>query len=1024
MNKESFKEFENDDYKYIRLACSIASKIIYEEDPKKHLEELSKTYKHGIIKESLCISKTMSEYKKMEKFQNKQIYEDELDKDISKYLVCNHQTSSDSKTKRLIVAFRGTENMKDVFADLKAWGTINDHQGRFHFGFYKRAELIETEFFLNKLIKEDYEIVFTGHSLGAAIAALVAVKVLLGHGMTKELAKKVLFIGFGCPLVADNEFKAFLKSRPEYEKRFHFYQNGQDIVVDLLNISSFILYDSSEFIIEVLFSRSTSIYSSFFEKFSKALNLVAQAVIPEYRQFGYLIKLDGNKPTEIVDTSEEACITYIKNLIDNIKTLKLSSHISKVQNHYMGNYFNCIKDFSFKIDELGKIDEAINPLVELPASLNWVAKKSFDEVKIAKEANASYFVEIFKEDIDNSRIIIYIKCANSDNIVYNFVELDNNHNMEYLELEYFDSQETASGKCYSFHFECSSKDLSSRVKSNLRLYLFSSFNYVEISLTGEIDIKPGPSKRTININSMPIDELYLHAAYYIKLFQTDSSVEKIKTSEKINYEKNCEELKKCFSELNDIWDLEKKNFSTIENLCMAYSEYKPIENIQNSKSLSTKIIDSESIELFSTILPSVVMLKTLQAETKDDSSIWRVVKYPLYPLLILLKFIHRAKSYWSEQKVKKDEDYRNLVKCICRDNGFSVELDSDSDQIAKAEQFISNNNRQLIEKKYKSKEIQFKNAIKSIRINYKIRSILLDGIFVGVIGTSKSGKSTLVNLITQKETDACKSRDDIPSETKKCKPYQLNDELIVIDYPHFTGYREQFRYFKYILDYAIFVCNSEKLGDTYEADFLDILNELANDWIRFTLVFNNADNTFKDAFNNHNYKNECINNIERKSQKKELRKYEENIIWSWMKDMTHKDLINQDKLIDVGVLNGEGVSEKIKHQIGLICPRSKELVEATKRNNKNKWVQFRMIKGMTEQRLMYKLTLEEIINPSEKTTYNNLQKLKEVLRDTNSFNLMNPIIKAELDPNEEIRNFEDFFTSRYQCYIVSEASTS
>lgn len=704
MNKESFEEFENtDDYKYIRLACSIASMIIYEEDPAKKLDEFS-THQHGIIKESLCVSKTMSEYKKMEKFQYKQIYEDDFDKNISKYLICNHQTSSDSK--RLIVAFRGTNNMKDVYADLKAWGKINNHQGRFHSGFYRRAEVIEIAFFFNKLINEGYEIVFTGHSLGAAIAALVAVRVILDHRMTQELAKKVLFIGFGCPLVADNEFKKFLTDRPEYQKRFHFYQNCHDIVVDFLNISSFIVYDSSEFIIEVLFTRSTSrsLYSSFVKQISKALNLAAKAAMPKYRQFGYLLKLEGNKPAEVVDTSEEACIAYIKNLIDNIKTLELGQLTSNVQMHYMNNYFDCIKDIEFKIDKLGKINEAINPLVELPASLDWVAKKSFDKVKIAKEANA-YFVEIFKDDIDKSRVIIYLKCANSEYILYNFVELDK-ENMEYLEPKNFDSQETASGRCFSFHFECSSKDLNNRVKRNLRLYLISSFNYVEIDLTGEIDIKSGSSKRIININSMPIDELYLHAAYYIKLFQTDSSVEKIKESEKIDYEKNCEELKDCFSELNKKWELENKKLSTFKNLCRAYPEYKPIKNSENSESLLTKIIDSETIELFSAVLPSVVMLKTLQAETKtnDDSSIWRVVKYPLYPLLILLKFIHRVTSYWSEQRVKKDEDYRNLVKCLCRDNGFSVELDSDSDQIANAEQFISKN-IQLMEKKYKSKEI-------------------------------------------------------------------------------------------------------------------------------------------------------------------------------------------------------------------------------------------------------------------------------------------------------------------------------
>lgn len=216
------------------------------------------------------------------------------------------------------------------------------------------------------------------------------------------------------------------------------------------------------------------------------------------------------------------------------------------------------------------------------------------------------------------------------------------------------------------------------------------------------------------------------------------------------------------------------------------------------------------------------------------------------------------------------------------------------------------------------------------------------------------------------------------------------------------------------------------LGVSFTDEFSEILKELTNDWIRFTVVCNKADNTFKDAFDNVNYENKCIDHIKNISDKETLRKYKDNIIWSCMKDMinqyiTNQDIINQDKLVKVGVLNGESVSENIKLQIGLICPRSKELVEATERNNKIKWVQFRKIKDNTQQCMIYKLSIEKI---SEEKTYNNLDDLKDkVLRDTSSFNLTDPIIKEELDRNKEIKNFEDFFNSKFQCYIVSEANS-
>jgi hypothetical protein len=67
-----------------------------------------------------------------------------------------------------------------------------------HKGFFDRSRIISIQYFLDKIILDDYKVVFTGHSLGAAVAALVAVRVIF-NGNISDPRKKVFFIGFGCP---------------------------------------------------------------------------------------------------------------------------------------------------------------------------------------------------------------------------------------------------------------------------------------------------------------------------------------------------------------------------------------------------------------------------------------------------------------------------------------------------------------------------------------------------------------------------------------------------------------------------------------------------------------------------------------------------------------------------------------------------------------------------------------------------------------------------------------------------------
>ncbi len=83
----------------------------------------------------------------------------------SKYIICD---CSNNNVKRLIISFRGTQTMDDFLIDLKLVGVINGLQGRFHSGMFNRSENISIGYFLKKL-QEGYQLVFTGHSLGASL---------------------------------------------------------------------------------------------------------------------------------------------------------------------------------------------------------------------------------------------------------------------------------------------------------------------------------------------------------------------------------------------------------------------------------------------------------------------------------------------------------------------------------------------------------------------------------------------------------------------------------------------------------------------------------------------------------------------------------------------------------------------------------------------------------------------------------------------------------------------------------------
>jgi hypothetical protein len=204
------------------LTCAIASEVIYDKSPldEENLDDYN-IYNHKI--EKIVISEI-----------------DPLDPQIfqTKYMICERDGL-------LIVVFRGadTTTTDDHDHGIKiSNGKIKHLPGEFHSGFLEKSEQVPVEFFIEKIVNEKYKIVFTGHSLGAAVAGLVAIRVLFNKQIfgNKKFSSRILFIGFGSPVFADDKFKKYVEIY--YKNNFHFYFNESDIVPNLSSFRHFGLF--------------------------------------------------------------------------------------------------------------------------------------------------------------------------------------------------------------------------------------------------------------------------------------------------------------------------------------------------------------------------------------------------------------------------------------------------------------------------------------------------------------------------------------------------------------------------------------------------------------------------------------------------------------------------------------------------------------------------------------------------------------------------------------------------------------
>jgi len=127
----------------------------------------------------------------------------------------------DNETKNVIICFRGTEpdQLSDLLADLRAWPKRAQEKGRVHSGFANALNLVYSEIveYLNaQHFDDDCRITCTGHSLGAALATIMA----------SRLDANELYT-YGSPRVGDRHFVNEMTNDKIKHYRF---VNNNDIV--------------------------------------------------------------------------------------------------------------------------------------------------------------------------------------------------------------------------------------------------------------------------------------------------------------------------------------------------------------------------------------------------------------------------------------------------------------------------------------------------------------------------------------------------------------------------------------------------------------------------------------------------------------------------------------------------------------------------------------------------------------------------------------------------------------------------
>jgi hypothetical protein len=874
MAQNNIKTFQNQNqcinYKQTLVNCVLLADVVYEENPKVSLE--SSGIKHNI--EKMACSIKLPKDEGIESF-----YE-------LKYMVCVNDN-----IKQVIVAFCETQQMDDYFANFDPHGFIDNCFDCIHSTIFSHSIQIPIKYFLEKIF-EDYQLVFTGHGLGGAMASIVATNCLRFEGVNgdKKRETQILTIAFGTPPFVTAEFKKLIELDSQLKERFHFYYNENDLVVKLFDV-----------LINCLADETPKLPSK--KDANKKLQCLANDIITSK---------DVTKHSDLVKLLNKVSnhkYVFFGLLFHSVKLVPISMNNSSfdvkllrsqylIKDHSMRKYFQDLRTFYLKDNiEAGYIKISDLTCFTLPKEL-----KEYDQFK---QGVTNAFVVKFIVNEFTTDIIISILCANAEFIRCASIKIFNEKNKR-VTYKGCHPEHNFDWKIYSLIFSCSNevfpnieekikhahpKDFENKV---FECNIIAHFNSLEISFSTEnkLFIK-GLTVKKNNIERMPLDILYIYAIFYVNIMNK---------VEDAQFRDRCEELKKIFIELDKRWKLEgnshdynsknkkkllkeqlKEYFGDLirdfldddqkkEKEILFSNKYVSLQKYTNWISFSdgknNHEKDKEKFQIenfFKNIYPTcyeihrkqqknfyIQEVKNYSSDTFDAerlsevfSNIGATVKdFPVNLVrvrgiilglnflapLVLLNSISNTSYYFALGTYCKDieDDYFRNP----RSHGFYETVG-----------FYENQIKKLIETG-SLKNDQRDDYLQTILLNRKIRDILSAEILIGVVGKKNKGKSTFVKEITGINTNP-----DSREITYKMQLCKLVDSIKVIDYPDCekANHRIQFTLSRYLFDYVFMVCAA--IDEEAEAN-KELINSIRGACgENFTVILNRIDdNLFECNF--------------------------------------------------------------------------------------------------------------------------------------------------------------------------------
>jgi hypothetical protein len=384
-------------------------------------------------------------------------------------------------------------------------------------------------------------------------------------------------------------------------------------------------------------------------------------------------------------------------------------------------------------------------------------------------------------------------------------------------------------------------------EAHFEFRVYSHFNNLELYVPiRENELEEGfKSQKDKEIESMPLDLLYLYAVFYVNTFQklNDSS-----------FTERCEKLEKILEEVDSIWKLKgkKHNYNKGKNRVelqkVLLKFFGSQDNILNLSSELNDIMNQSFGDHF-------VSLR----EYSSESNLERLIRDSIPTCYAIMKNqVTNGLINWNTKRDFKKNTFSNTLAYVLISPvlltlspifllGYLMAHESYIDTLRDAFQSLEYRKKialclpyagcyeKLVIEEFKSTGSKPDKIFRTILCNRRIRDILSEDWIIGVVGKKKCGKSTFVERIIP----GANAQADASIATRVMSPYKIIESVVLIDYPHFdsTDFKHKLQFFftRKLLGHTFMICNAMEVMDSDDTEKL--FNLVQSHGGHFTILF-------------------------------------------------------------------------------------------------------------------------------------------------------------------------------------------